>query len=258
VAEVYAVKYGEYVSTRGHYFYGSASDPHEQPYPIDYFVWLIRLGAERDLVVDLGFNEGSGTRRGRTFLRAPVSGLAALGVDPARVDTVILSHFHYDHVGDLAPFANARFVVQEREMAFWTGRIGPRREFRAVIELADLHALLDANYARRIRWVDGDEEIAPGVSVHLVGGHSPGLQVVRVDTAMGPLVLALDAAHFYENLDRDAPFATLHSLEGMYRAFDRLHQLAGASGRIVPGHDPEVMARFPAVAGQEGIAVRIA
>ena len=127
--EIYAVKYGEYVGNRGHYFYGSAADPHEAPVPIDYFVWLIR-GPEGDIVVDVGFRHESGTRRGRTYLRDPAAGLAALGVDCATVPLVILSHFHYDHIGDLTPFSAARFVVQDREIAFWTGRYANRREFR--------------------------------------------------------------------------------------------------------------------------------
>jgi hypothetical protein len=82
--------------------------------------------------------------------------------------------------------------------------------------------------------------------------------VVKVETRQGLVVLAIDAAHFYANLEHDAPFAVMHDLAGMYGAFDRLHDLAGSDGVIVPGHDPEVLKRFPAVDGLEGIAVRIA
>jgi glyoxylase-like metal-dependent hydrolase (beta-lactamase superfamily II) len=255
--EIYAVKYGEYVGTRGHYFYGSAGDPHEVPVPIDYFVWLIR-GPEGDIVVDVGFRRESGTQRGRTHLREPADGLAALGVDCRTVPLVILSHFHYDHIGDLSPFQAARFVVQDREVAFWTGRYAHRREFRKVVEVDDVVAVVRAGYGGRLRFVDGDAEVVPGVTVHLVGGHSAGLQVVKVATAGGDVVLAIDASHFYANIEADAPFATLHDLAGMYGAFDRLHELAGPAGVIVPGHDPEVLRRYPAVPGLDGVAVRIA
>jgi glyoxylase-like metal-dependent hydrolase (beta-lactamase superfamily II) len=255
--EIYAVKYGEYVGTRGHYFHGSAGDPHETPVPIDYFVWLIR-GPEGDIVVDLGFRAASGTSRGRTHLRRPAEGLALLGVDCAAVPLVIVSHFHYDHIGDVSPFADARFVVQDREMAFWTGRYASRREFRHSAEVDDVVELVRVNYAGRLRFVEGDAGIVPGISVHLVGGHTAGLQVVKVETGDGVVVLAIDAAHFYANLDHDAPFAVMHDLAGMYGAFDRLKELAGRDGVILPGHDPEVLKRFPPVAGLEGIAARIA
>jgi glyoxylase-like metal-dependent hydrolase (beta-lactamase superfamily II) len=66
---------------------------------------------------------------------------------------------------------------------------------------------------------------------------------VRVDTAGGPVVLASDATHFYANLQEDRPFAIVHSLPGMYAAFDRVRALAGGDDdRIVPGHDPLVLA----------------
>jgi glyoxylase-like metal-dependent hydrolase (beta-lactamase superfamily II) len=255
--EVYVLKYGEYVGTRGGYFHGTAGDPHEAPVPIDYFVWLLR-GPDGDVVVDVGFRMESGTKRGRTHLREPAEALTALGVDCSAVPLVVLSHFHYDHIGDLGPFPAARFVLQDREMAFWTGRYACRREFRHSVEVDDVVAVVRAGYKGRLRFVDGDAEVAPGVRVHLVGGHSAGLQAVTVDTERGLVVLAIDAAHFYENLEKDAPFAVLHDLAGMYGAFDRLHELAGRDGEIVPGHDPEVLRRYPAVPGLEGIAVRIA
>jgi glyoxylase-like metal-dependent hydrolase (beta-lactamase superfamily II) len=115
------------------------------------------------------------------------------------------------------------------------------------------------NFERRVRFVSGEAEPAPGVSLHLVGGHAPGLQVVRVRTAGGPVVLASDATHFYANLAEDRPFSIVHSLAGMYDAFDRVRELAGGEdARIVPGHDPLVLERYPAVSpALSGFAVTI-
>ena len=260
--EVYACKFAEHAGTRGHYFYGSAGDPHEEPVDLDFFVWLLRPhGATDDrdsIVVDAGFTAEVGARRNRRHLRRPSEALAALGVRVEDIPTVVLSHLHYDHVGDVDPFEMARFVLQEREMAFWTGRFAGRREYRSLVEPDDIAGLVRANFAGRIHWVDGDAEVAPGVSVHLVGGHSPGLQAVRVSTDAGPVVLALDAAHFWSNLDADLPFGIVHELAGMYAAFDRLRELAGRDGTVVPGHDPAVLRRYPAVEGLNGVAVRIA
>ena len=86
----------------------------------------------------------------------------------------------------------------------------------------------------------------PGVSVHLVGGHTAGLQVVRVETAAGPVVLASDACHFYENLSADRPSPIVHSTPAAYAAFDRVRELAAPDGVVIPGHDPEVIERVPA------------
>ena len=69
-------------------------------------------------------------------------------------------------------------MLQDEEIAFWTGRYAARREFRVVVEAEDVVEVVRANFARRVRWVDGDAEVVPGVSVHHVGGHTPGMQVV--------------------------------------------------------------------------------
>ena len=115
------------------------------------------------------------------------------------------------------------------------------------------------NFERRVRFVDGDEEMAPGITLHRVGGHAPALQVVRIEGPDGPVVLASDATHFYANLREDRPFSIVHSLPAMYEAFDTLRRLAaGHEDRIVPGHDPLVLERYaPPTSDLSGLVVEI-
>ncbi len=161
---------------------------------MDYFVWAITDG-QRTVVVDTGFSEEEGTRRGRTFLRSPVDGLAEIGIDASRVDNVVLTHFHYDHIGGQALFPRAMFWVQEEEMRFYTGPLATQPAFRGSIFLPDILSIVENTYAGRVRFVDGDAEVMPGLSVHKIGGHTAGMQIVSVATDRGRAVLTSDASH---------------------------------------------------------------
>ena len=104
----------------------------------------------------------------------------------------------------------------------------------------------------------GDDELAPGLTVHRVGGHTDGLQVVRVRTDIGWLVLASDATHYYENFEAERPFPIVFDIGAMLEAFDTLQRLADRPELVVPGHDPLVLQRFDiAGPGLDGIAVRL-
>jgi glyoxylase-like metal-dependent hydrolase (beta-lactamase superfamily II) len=241
---IYAVHYAHRQCTSSEAFYG---DYHASPMTMDYFVWALTNGTHT-VVVDLGFTEPVGTRRGRQFLRCPSKGLGEIGVDAGQVEHVILSHFHYDHVGNYALFPKATFYVQDAEMAFYTGRNASMPAFRHSIEADDVCALVRLNYERRLAFVDGAREIVPGIGVHKVGGHTAGMQIVTVDHAKGRAVVASDASHYYRNFEERIPFNTLHDLPGVYGAFERIRELAGAPELVVPGHDPLVLERLRRVA----------
>jgi glyoxylase-like metal-dependent hydrolase (beta-lactamase superfamily II) len=226
--------------------------------PIDYFVWLA-TSADATIVIDTGFTAETAARRGREHLATPMDTLRALGVEAATVERVILTHLHYDHTGNADQFTAARYTIQEREMAFWTGRFAGRGPNRTLASPDDLAFLVRANFDGRIDWVDGDAKVAPGITVHHVGGHTPGMQVVRVATEGGHAVVASDASHFYANIDEDRPYAIVHNLPDMYAAFDTIRKLADDPSLIVAGHDPAVLTRYAPVSdAPPGLAVRIA
>ena len=234
------------------------ADPHlDGPMPLDFYIWVAR-NASRTVVIDTGFDAAEGKRRGREVAREPRDALAMIGVDPAAVEDVIITHMHFDHAGTIDHFPNARFHLQEAEMAYATGRYMCHPQFTHAYSPEIVCDMVRAVFRGRVSYHDGDAEVAPNITVHRVGGHTAGLQVVRVLTQRGWLVLASDASHFYENLESANPFPIIHNLGDMVEAYRRIRALSGGPGLIVPGHDPLVMKRYPAFhPGLEGIAARL-
>jgi glyoxylase-like metal-dependent hydrolase (beta-lactamase superfamily II) len=253
--ELFAIRYATRDARRSDHFIGG--DPHDGPMPMDYFMWLAK-GGGRTFVIDTGFNAEVAERRKRTFLRCPVATLSAFGIDPAVVEDVILTHLHYDHVGNFDRFPKARFHLQERELAYATGRFMRYPRLSHSFEVEDVCGIVRLNYARRVMFYDGDAELAPGLTIHAASGHSAGLQFVRVRTRRGFVVLASDVSHFYENMASERPFTTALHIGEMLVGFDKLLKLAPDESHIIPGHDPLVMKLYPAPSRElEGIAVRL-
>src|SRR3954470_22336792 len=229
--ELFAIRYATRDAQRSAHFIGG--DPHDGPMPMDYFVWAARSGG-RTFVIDTGFNAEVSDKRKRTFLRSPVEGLAAIGIDANAIEDVILTHLHYDHVGNFDRFPKARFHLQDKEMAYATGRHMAHRPFGEAYAVEDVVGLVREVYRGRVIFHDGDAELAPGLSVHHIGGHTAGLQAVRVMTRRGWVVLASDAAHLYANFQTVRPFPIVFHLGDMIDGFRRLRELADSEDHIIP------------------------
>ncbi|MEM6974620.1 MAG: N-acyl homoserine lactonase family protein [Pseudomonadota bacterium] len=249
--EVYALRYAER-NTRTRQDSFLLDDDHASPHPMDYFVWALRNGT-RTIVVDTGYDEAEGRRRGRPILRDPATQLGAFGTDPATVDTVIITHLHYDHAGSLDRFLAARFHLQADEMAYATGPCMCHGHLRAPFTADHVSEMLRKIYSGRVVFHDGTAEIAPGVLVEPIGGHSRGLQSVRVKTRVGWLCLASDAAHYYENFLRAKPFPIVVDMEAMLQGFRTIRGLAARPEHVIPGHDPLIRQLFPAAEGGEDV-----
>ena len=241
--EIFAIRYGHLERRSPQNFIGG--DIHDVPMPLDYFVWVIK-GADGCYVVDTGFSEATARKRSRHIVTPVPRGLEAIGVEPDAVRDVILTHLHFDHAGNTPLFPNATYHVQDREMAFCTGGHMCNHDHAHHYEPDDVAGMVRNLFEGRVSVHAGDSQLAPGISLHHVGGHTDGLQVVRVRTARGWVVLASDATHFLANLETGRPFPAVFDLDAMKRGFARLHSLASSGSHIIPGHDPEVLSLYPA------------
>ena len=243
--EVYAIKYAE-VGRKAHGNFIDG-DPHDNSdMPLDYYVWAI-VGHGRTIIVDTGFDAAMGKKRGRTIVHPVEEGLEAIGVRHQDVPDVIITHMHYDHCGNPDLFPNARFHVQDAEMEYVTGRCMCHHQINHAFEADDVARMVHRVFAGRVQFHEGTDEIAPGVTVHRLGGHTKGLQCVRVATQRGHVVLASDATHFYAHMKTGRAFPVLYHLGELLEGYETLRRLAGFSdAHVIPGHDPLVIERYEA------------
>lgn len=209
-------------------------------------VWLIE-GADRVTLVDTGLGDVEEvatmqSRYGVEFVAERnagqdlITGLADHGVEPGDVDTVILTHLHFDHVGNNHLFPNARFIVQRDEIP---QAVTPPKfcmfyypEYRyKVLEVAD-----------RLDVIEGDLQIDPDIELLKIGGHTPGCMVVMVKTSIGRVCLTSDVMYNYRNLELNWPMGSFWDLRELMRGYQRLRTEADV---IVPEHDWQFLEEFP-------------
>lgn len=251
IYQVTIVKYGTRYATRSdvylnHQIYGTA----DEKIGMDYYFW-VASNEERTIVIDTGFSRAGGEARDRDFLIDPLLAFAHLGIDPADAPPVVITHAHYDHAGNLDHFPQSAVIMSTSEFDFWASDMGGRAQFRYSTDEADLGQIARAGREGRVTTFNGTHELAPGIRILEIGGHTPGQSVVLVDTDEGTVMLASDAVHYYEEYERDMPFAFVADLPAMYRGFDLIRAMV-ASGEVthlVSGHDPDTLARFSAVTG---------
>ena len=143
-------------------------------------------------------------------------------------------------------------------MAYATGRCMCHAALRMPFEVDDVAALVRKVFAGRIAFHDGVDELVPGVTLHHIGGHSKGLQSVRVTTRRGHVVLAADAAHLYAHLQSGRIFPITYNVAEVVEGYATLNKLASSPAHVVPGHDPLVLTRYPAAKpGLENWVVRL-
>ena len=258
--EVIVVRYGTRQTSKAECYYNYAAY-HEPDVAItmDYFFWIFR-SAGQTIVIDTGFSPEAAISRRRQPVVSPADALARLGIDPQEVKLLVLTHAHYDHAGNLGLYPNAKIVMSRREFEFWGTDMGKRPQYAHHIDPLDIQRIQALEKEGRITLLDEPRNtLIPGVELYELGGHTPGQLSVVIEMPAGPVILASDAVHYYEELERDRPFAVLDSLADMYQGYEQIREWLQRPGAVViPGHDPDVMNRFaPVDPADPSFAVRI-
>jgi glyoxylase-like metal-dependent hydrolase (beta-lactamase superfamily II) len=211
------------------------------PIEIAYRVWVLRNGS-RTILVDTGPATQEGLERGLTQVTGVAAALARTGVDAAHIDTVLLTHLHWDHAANAEHFPDATFFAQRAELDFFNSAARRHPAFNRFYSAnTDLATMIDAG---RIRPLDGDVEFCPGIRVIRVGGHTPGSQMFCVDTQAGLAVIAGDAIPLCRNYRESIPSGIVCDVGEAIAALERVAQLAPV--RIYPGHDTQASFAPPA------------
>jgi glyoxylase-like metal-dependent hydrolase (beta-lactamase superfamily II) len=212
------------------------------------YMWCIKY-EKTALLVDTGMTDedakfffrmpGAKCLGGQKYIEAK---LKELDVYPAEIEIVIVSHLHFDHFSAHQLYPKASFYIQKKDIEFYTG---PGVRFQQIRHgAANIPEVVSLAWAKRIRYVDGNEQIIPGVRVVLVGGHTPGTQVVVVTTSRGDAVICSDSLDFYQQLEEDVTRPSVNLMESLL-ARDKIRALASSPELIIPGHDALAMKKFP-------------
>lgn len=247
VFEVYAIRYATSQDRKGYHNcnFCESKDIHESQMPMDFFVWVIR-NSEQIILIDTGSRDWKCNDRGHQFIRCPIEALSALNIQPEDVDHVVITHMHWDHAGNIDKLPNARIHIQLEEMRNVTGPDMAISALNHFFLVDDVCTVIKRLFEGSVTYhYAGAENITDGVSVHAVGGHTPGMQIVRVRTQRGWIVLASDAAHFYLNYQTKNPFPVFYNFHDTVKAWKTCEELADGNDHVIPGHDPLVLKKYP-------------
>ncbi len=212
-------------------------------------IWVLKGNDGRAALVDSGFH------RDRYFRQyavkdyiSPADAIAPLGLTPADITDIFLSHMHWDHAGGIDLFPAARVWVQKAEYEYYTGEAWQSRTTHGGIDPDDVVELVKRNLEGKVTLLDGDDETSiSGVTFGVGGRHTLASQFVTAQTRAGTVVLASDNMYLYENLAAHVPIAQTLDAASNLRTQDRMRLLAASPALVVPGHDMDVFKRFPRV-----------
>jgi glyoxylase-like metal-dependent hydrolase (beta-lactamase superfamily II) len=244
--EIYALKYAGPFSRPAsmvHWFQDL-----DKTIQINYYFFVIS-GSDRVILVDCGCRPKLAEERDLIGYVNPVDALRKINIDADQIKHLIVSHIHFDHVGGIELFPEATIFIQKNEFDFWIkDPMAKRAPFLQVTDPVVNDYLEGLEGDRRLRLVQGDEEILPGIQLLLCPGHTVGLQTVVVNTEKGKAVIGSDSAHTFSSYRTDIPSAIITDMISWIRSYDKIRAEASAIDLIFPGHDLTLLDNYPEVA----------
>jgi N-acyl homoserine lactone hydrolase len=248
------------------------AQPHQGHRRMPYCFAVLR-SADHCVLVDTGFADAATYERltikyGTTYWSDPVDVLDRIGVRPADVDTVLLTHNHFDHAGCVRDFPNGHVYIQRREMTHYLDAIsrGPRFEFLTRAAETTLPDTLDDRAGQlKLTYADGVLTVMPGVELRpAFDTHTAGSQFVLVENAAdGRWLFAGDNVYVYANIEGlrgDGVLEPIGTSTGSQSVWldtmdNALEWVGNDTARVIPFHDAELFRRFPAREYADGLHI---
>lgn len=279
----YSIWVLEYSYVTNYHKSGVLYGAHNQGYVKLPYCYALIKGNGHTAMIDVGYNDKDygnvlGERFGVENWRSPRTVLAGVGVKPEEVDTVFVTHAHFDHFGNVEDFPNATFYIQEREIAKWAWAMSLPDRMRwmmTAVDPGDIVRGLDLARQRRLVTVDGARaEVLPGVDLHAAfDSHTFGSQWITVrndgeQNSSDTWVLAGDLVYVFDNIegpggavDVNDPIyvpvglATGSQTNLVLATEEMMKQVGYESRRVIPIHEERLRDRFPSRITDDGLRI---
>jgi glyoxylase-like metal-dependent hydrolase (beta-lactamase superfamily II) len=215
-----------------------------------FYVWYLKGNNGRQILVDTGFlpDTGKPTPRFKRFDRLDAD-LQKIQVNPDDITDVIITHTHSDHVGGLELFPKAQLWMQKNDYAYYVGDAWQKGADHKGLDKRFVLPLVSANMDGRLHLINGDSvEFIPGIRAFIGSRHTFESQHVLVATKTDKVMLASDDSWFYYNVEHIVPIVLTFDSNAYTAALKRMRTLVDNPELIIPGHDSQVLSRFPQVA----------
>jgi glyoxylase-like metal-dependent hydrolase (beta-lactamase superfamily II) len=220
----------------------------EEEIQINYYIWVVQ-GNNETLIVDCGMAPSLAEKMQLQGYVNPAQLLSRMGIDASRVQRVVITHVNFDHVSGIELFPHATFYVQEREFNFWIkDPVAKKPPFLMYTDPVGNSHLAGLEGTDRLVLVVGDQKILPGIDLLLAPGHTPGLQVVAVNTAKGTAIIGSDCAHLFRNYEEEIPSCFIIDLVAWMKTYDKVKSRVSSPNLLFPGHDMKMLTDYPEVA----------
>lgn len=246
------------------------------------YCYVVIKGKDHVAMVDVGYNDKEygktlGDRFGVENWRDPKTVLAEVGVTPEEVDTVFITHAHFDHFGNVEDFPNAKFYIQEREISKWVWAMSLPDRMRwmmVAVDPGDIVRGVELARDKRLETVNGAlDNVLPGIDLHPAeDSHTWGSMWVTVRNdgkaqSEDTWVLAGDLIYVFENIngpggavDLDEIYTpvglAVGSQTNLVLATEAMMKQVGYdSHRIIPVHEERIRDTFPSRISKEGLRI---